>query len=209
MFLALIALFCAVASVYFESAAERNRFMVAGNDEILKRQNLFQLDRVYMLLYAEVSHSRIHSQAFFKESPSWISWQKEKAFFNVINTFEKDINYIKTLSKKDFNDKSEVNLFILEAETFIQLYKENNKFNLLNRNEHSEKFRDLQNLLKKFIEIMRLRSDNRLKEIELYNNRAINLSKTSAYLILVAFLFEFLIFILIQILEVKSERRMR
>ena len=218
IFLAVIALFSSVGSIYFERAAQHIRTLLENNTTLILQQSSFNQANIGLLFFNEESISEIHALPLYKARKGNLEQKKISIFHpgrattkmhlqheSTIDTSESDID-IENKLRSDLKGKLNK---IAQASKEILDTTSNEQLQLLNVEQFQNKFFLLQALIESRISLNYSQQEKRVlinKDLEM---QAIALSDGSRYLILFAFFIEILLFILIQFLEVKTERRVR
>ena len=132
-------------------------------------------------------------------------------FFKGVNTLRSESNHIKTINwAYSFTPEIEEEALDLveEVDSFL-LDLDPDQLSTLSLEKYKRKFGELQNLLSRLNIISKKAFDSLTKKSQKLEVQAKALSLASTYLIFSAFLLELLIFLLIQFLEVRTERRLR
>ena len=209
--LASIALLCSGIAVFFEMAAENNRLQLEAVRILIMQQESLRRDKINLILEGEEEFSEILSSVPFRARPKFNDYFKEMLFFAGVSTLRFESNHIKTIDwAYSFTPEIEEEALDLveEVDSFL-LDLDPDQLSTLSLEEYKRKFGELQNLLSRLNIISKKAIDSLTKKSQKHEVGAKALSLASTYLIFSAFLLEILIFLLIQFLEIRTERRLR
>jgi len=207
--LALSAMLLTIVSIVLEISAESNRHLTKTNRVIVQQQTMLADQKKQLLLWNEERYSKLHSVPFHKSRSSFLNYGKVDLFYAGLGTLKQDSKF---MMKMDFSNAINSNLendvlnIIDEIDSFTSSYdpKEIESLDLV---LYQKKFREMQSLLLSLNEIQRRWLKNRSVFEKIFSEKSISLSNASSYSIMVAFFLEVIIFIYIQFLEVRTERR--
>ena len=209
IFSAFMAILLTVLAIVFELAAESNRFLLETNRTIVLQQINLSNQKKQLLLWNESRYSELHSLPFKKSRISFLNKNKEDLFFASIETLKMESQFIRNIdfsNAVNSNLREDVDKFLTELELFLKSIDlpEVKSLNLI---DYRIKFREVQSLLISLNHIQRKWFQNRSSYEKVFSEQSVALSNASSYAILLAFVLEVLIFIYIQFLEIKTERR--
>ena len=209
IFTAFAAIILTIVAIVFELAAESNRFLLETNRTIVLQQTNLSNQKKQLLLWNESRYSELHSLPFKKSRISFLNHYRENLFFAGIESLKLDSQFIKNIdfsNAVNSNLREDVDKFLTELELFLSSFDlpEVKSLNLI---DYRIKFREFQSLQISLNHIQRRWFQNRSSYEKVFSEQSVALSNASSYAILLAFILEILIFIYIQFLEIKTERR--
>jgi len=210
-FLAGMALLCSATAVFFEVAAEKNRLTVEALNISILQQDPFRRVKMDLMFKKELEFSQIQSVIPFRVRPSFIAYNKEALFFAGVSVLKLELSHLKNINwENSFTPelKEEAKVLLEDIDLFLLTFQPE-RLALINLDEYSERFDELQSLVLRLSYIGRKGIESMQIKSQQFEKQAQALSTASTYLIFIAFLMELLIFILIQFLEVRTERRIR
>ena len=206
--LAASAMLLTITSIVLEISAESNRHFMKTNRVMIQQQTMLADQKKQLLLWNEERYSEIHSVPYQKSRNSFLNYHKVDLFFAGLETLKQDSRIMK---ETDFshtinsNLESDVLNLMNAIDSFTSSYdpKEIESLDLV---LYQKKFREMQFLLLTQNEIHRRWFKNRSIVEKIFLEKSISLSNASSYSILMAFFLEVIIFIYLQILEVRTKR---
>jgi len=206
LILAWIALCCSILAVFYEYTAENNRYEAESRNSYQLRDNQLIYFRDREVIRSNVQHSEIHSEFFFKKNGDSLNWKKDSVFKSLVGFIKQDIAYLQ--NTEDHKNNKKLTKWIEDSKNFIVEYEKVGFISSVTQNEFSIRWAKLKNLSEEYLVIARELGDSRKKGIIKNRLNAERATNISSNLILIAFICEIFIFGLLQLLEIKTERRL-
>ena len=197
-------------SIFYEISAEDARFQTKVNRTFLFADTMNMYSKKDLILHNQQEYSLIHAMPLWKSRIEILNQRKMEIFYAGNEILALESQFI-----KNQNFKSSIIISHLEEESINLVNKidfflgsfDSKEIISLDSKRYRLKFNELQNLILALNQLNRkvLKARNTIEEIAVEKSK--DLSKASSHAILLAFILEIIIFIYLQFLEVKTERR--